>query len=301
MTQTLLNRIIDFLKPFMSGTQSERKALVETALYDSPSKDYIEWQGGALPFTQHLIHTIIDKGSADDICTLLNGLAVNRGVEQRAIARQLCDDWQQLSAEERKAATVKPLDALTLLPETDAIKHMPVSQSQVFISYRRANIDAVNKLIDQLRAEHYTPWIDREGIKLGDDDWLQVLQNGIASSAGVILCLSPEAIESPFINWEMRTAQQLNKPVFVVMLGKIDDFTSAYTRLSLPEHLQAEPMYDIATWETGFNELLKGLRDKGIRVTPHDMRKDRTRDEYTLQSPYQDSVDARCIHPCDPA
>jgi formylglycine-generating enzyme required for sulfatase activity len=183
------------------------------------------------------------------------------------------------------------IDTLPLLALSDNIKQLPIYQSQLMISYHRGT-DGVETLVADLQKRHYSVWIDRRQIKLGDIDWQKAIQRGIYSSGGVILCLTNHAATRPVINWEMRTAIELEKPIFVIALENLDDISLCLKQLSLPTNLNIEPHLFTKrdTWEKGMDILVAGLEDANIRVTTQDRRKDRTSDEYSLHQHYLNSI-----------
>jgi formylglycine-generating enzyme required for sulfatase activity len=184
-----------------------------------------------------------------------------------------------------------PIDKIPLLPISDDLKRLPVHQSQVMISYHRGT-DGVEKLAEDLRERHFAVWIDKQGINIGDPDWQVAIQRGIYTSGGVILCLTPDSATRPVINWEMRTALAMGKPIFPIVMETLDDIGACLSQLSLPDKLNIEPKLftKVDTWDEGIEKLVAGLHNVGIRVTDQERRKDRSSEEYALHQRYLNSI-----------
>ena len=113
---------------------------------------------------------------------------------------------------------------------------------KLFISYKRGT-DGVQKLMDDLRAERYALWFDRDDIHLGDPDWEAKIVQGLRECAGVILCLTPKACESRPIAFEMQKAQEFGKPIFLLMLEQLPDIPAGLRQLGLSEKRQVSQLF----------------------------------------------------------
>ncbi len=116
-------------------------------------------------------------------------------------------------------------------------------RSHLFVSYSRSDRIAVDKLAADLRQRGYVLWmdVDERGIEPGED-WRRELVTQMSSAEGVIACVSPDFLNSPFCKAEIEQAQAENKPIYPVLVRRLDaDHTLAafkldnlqYTDLSL--------------------------------------------------------------------
>jgi formylglycine-generating enzyme required for sulfatase activity len=156
---------------------------------------------------------------------------------------------------------------------------------KLFISYKRGT-DGVEKLKTDLREAKYALWFDRDDIHLGDPDWQAKIEQGLRSCDGMVLCLSPAACTSEPIQFEVRKALEFNKPIFPIMLEKLPDIAASLREIGLPERYHVEDFTRKDEWDAKFALLLKALREKGLKVTPHDLRQKRDEREYRLHQEY---------------
>src|SRR5690349_17072557 len=93
----------------------------------------------------------------------------------------------------------------------------------VFISYRRTDMDFVRRLDQALRARGKDVWVDWEDIPPGSIDFNQDLLRGIESSNACLLVLSPDYLVSPYCLAELEYAHENNKKLIPVVFRTIDD------------------------------------------------------------------------------
>ncbi|MDX2137608.1 MAG: SUMF1/EgtB/PvdO family nonheme iron enzyme [Chloroflexota bacterium] len=157
----------------------------------------------------------------------------------------------------------------------------------LFISYKRGTA-AVAPLMDKLRAAGYRLWFDRDEIHLGDPDWQARIDQGLSLSAGVILNITPAACESEPVRYEVRKALELGKPIFPIILERIAHYDAAITALGLPAKAHIEDFTDVTRWDAQIERLLRDLELQGLRVTRHDRRQQRDRNNptYLLHQTY---------------
>jgi hypothetical protein len=82
--------------------------------------------------------------------------------------------------------------------------------THVFISYSRANISFVQRLVADLQRSGITVWIDQSGLTPGTPDWETALRNAIGKAHAVILIASEEARKSPYVKDELRLAHDVH-------------------------------------------------------------------------------------------
>lgn len=157
----------------------------------------------------------------------------------------------------------------------------------LFISYKR-NTTVVAPLMEKLRAMFYRLWFDRDEIHLGDSDWRGKIDEGLAQCDGVILCITPAACQSEPVRYEVKKARELGKPIFPLILESIASYDDAIRDLGLAERQHIEDFTEITQWSAKLDLLQRGLEQAGLRVSSHDHRQVRDRDnpKYVLHQTY---------------
>jgi len=157
----------------------------------------------------------------------------------------------------------------------------------LFISYKRGTA-AVAPLMERLRAAQYRLWFDRDEIHLGDTDWQARINQGIERCDGLILNLTPAACASEPVQYEVKRALELKKPIFPIVLERISDWTAALTQVGLSPNQHTEDFTDVTKWDEQIQRLLRDLEIQGLRVTRHDLRQQRDRNNasYVLHQTY---------------
>ena len=95
--------------------------------------------------------------------------------------------------------------------------------SDVFISYRRADITFVRQLVDALIETDREVWVDWEDIPPASTDWWEDIKRGIAGADAFIAILSPRYLQSEICLNELAEAFELGKKIIPVILEKFDD------------------------------------------------------------------------------
>src|SRR5260221_4763166 len=98
----------------------------------------------------------------------------------------------------------------------------PTQNAQLFISYSRSDRISVDKLVADLRQRNYDLWmdVDERGIEPGED-WRKELVAQMSAAQGVIACVSPDFLASPFCRAEIEQAQQEGKPIYPVIMRRL--------------------------------------------------------------------------------
>ncbi len=155
----------------------------------------------------------------------------------------------------------------------------------LFISYKRGT-SAVTPLMERLRATHYRLWFDRDEIHLGDPDWQARIDQGVEQCGALILCLTPDACNSKPVQYEVKQAQTLSKPIFPIVLERLDDWVTSLKQVGLSEKQHTEDFTDVEQWDRQMQRLLDDLIAQGLRVTRHDLRRERGAEAYNLHRQY---------------
>lgn len=87
--------------------------------------------------------------------------------------------------------------------------------SHIFISYSRKDLTdsdgVIKNLVARLRRNFHI-WIDKAELKAGTN-WKQALESAISSSSALLLLLSPNSLDSEWVESEIDTARAKGKPV----------------------------------------------------------------------------------------
>lgn len=96
--------------------------------------------------------------------------------------------------------------------------------SDVFVSYRRKNVDFTKQLVDALQAAGKEVWIDWEDIPPGSVGFADDIKRGLEGSDAFICVLSPDYLDSTYcVDMELGYALQLKKKIIPVVLHKFED------------------------------------------------------------------------------
>lgn len=101
--------------------------------------------------------------------------------------------------------------------------HPSRQNKQLFISYSRSDRLAVDQIIRDLRKQHYVLWmdVDEQGIEPGET-WRSELKQQMTNSEGVIACVSPDFLRSPYCLEEIEQAKQEGKAIYPVLVRRLD-------------------------------------------------------------------------------
>jgi len=76
---------------------------------------------------------------------------------------------------------------------------------KIFISYSRKDIDFAKKLAGDLEKADYDVWWDITDLR-GGDDWVRTLPAAIQASQSFIIVLTPNSVESEWVQKEYTQA-----------------------------------------------------------------------------------------------
>ncbi len=105
-----------------------------------------------------------------------------------------------------------PMSDTTLRARTD---------KSILISYSRKDRDAVRQLYAELEALGFKLWRDLHDIPGGEPFWEEIKQ-GIDGCETVVLCMSPDALASPYVQQEWHYARQQGRRVLPVVVADVD-------------------------------------------------------------------------------
>lgn len=96
----------------------------------------------------------------------------------------------------------------------------PPPRRRLFISYARADRDAVNMVQENITAAHHDAWTDSR--LEGGQVWWETILEQIRACDAVVLVLSPDVLMSEAAARERWYAQALGKPVIPVLIRAVD-------------------------------------------------------------------------------
>ncbi|MBK9747079.1 MAG: toll/interleukin-1 receptor domain-containing protein [Chloroflexi bacterium] len=87
----------------------------------------------------------------------------------------------------------------------------------IFISYSRRDWEShVRPLVDRLRQAGFSVWVDQHLLQ-GGQDWRDEINAALDQCGRMILCVSPDALESKYVRLEYRYFLDENKPIIPVI------------------------------------------------------------------------------------
>jgi len=97
--------------------------------------------------------------------------------------------------------------------------------SDVFVSYRRKDVDFTKQLVQALQDAGKEVWIDWEDIPPGSEGFSDDIKRGLEGADAFIAILSPDYLESTYcVDLELGSAINLNKKLIPIVLKKFDDY-----------------------------------------------------------------------------
>lgn len=127
--------------------------------------------------------------------------------------------------------------------------------AQVFISYSRKDLAFVQHLVDDLKKANLDVWYDLSGLE-GGSRWRTEIQNAIKNSQHVIVVLSPDSVESEWVEREFLFASNLKRKI-VPLMYKQCELPMNYLNLNFID-VQGKKYYQ------NFGEILEALSIKPV-------------------------------------
>ncbi len=146
--------------------------------------------------------------------------------------------------------------------------------TQIFISYSRKDLSFIEHLAIDLEKQGFDVWYDLSDLE-GGDRWNRAIQQAIQNSQYVILVLSPDSVESKWVEKEFFFADKLNKKI-IPLYYRPCELGLAYVNLHYIE-------VDGEKYTSNFNKVLRAL---DIRK---DHRKPETKKESIVEKPKNDT------------
>lgn len=128
----------------------------------------------------------------------------------------------------------------------------------VFISYSRRDQEFVTRLASDLDTQVTDVWFDQSTIQLGQD-WQDEIMEGIRDCKAFILVLSPDSLESRYVQEEVNKALELGKTIFPVIYRPAK-WTGQFE--SLVKEIQTLDLRS-GSYTDSFQKLVDGLIEAG--------------------------------------
>lgn len=97
--------------------------------------------------------------------------------------------------------------------------------SDVFVSYRRKDVEFTKEVVSALQEAGKQVWIDWEDIPPGSVGFADDIKRGLEGADAFICILSPDYLESTYcVDLELGYALQLKKRIVPIVLHKFDDY-----------------------------------------------------------------------------
>jgi TIR domain len=112
-------------------------------------------------------------------------------------------------------------------------------QPYVFVSYAHADLADLLPILDRLDAAGQPLWFDK-GLE-GATDWDTSLALKLQGCQALLLFLSPASVASPWVQREVRYADDLGKPVFAVRIGDTALSPALALRLGRNQVIEGSP------------------------------------------------------------
>jgi hypothetical protein len=127
--------------------------------------------------------------------------------------------------------------------------------ARIFISYSRSDKSIIDGLIRQLEAAGHPVWVDRTGIR-GGEQWRQEIVEAIESSDVFLLVLSENSAGSDNVRAEIDLAKESRKKIIPINLRPVPIPSSMKYQLAGLQRINCFP-----NAEDGFQELLNALNE----------------------------------------
>lgn len=97
--------------------------------------------------------------------------------------------------------------------------------SDVFVSYRRKDVEFVKKLVQDLQNEGKEIWVDWEDIPPGVEGFADEIKRGLEGTDAFIAVLSPDYLDSEYcVDMELRYAAEMNKRIIPIVIKTFEDY-----------------------------------------------------------------------------
>lgn len=123
--------------------------------------------------------------------------------------------------------------------------------NEVFISYSRRDLEAVERILSRLRAIAIDPWIDFDDIRPATE-WKKEILVGVQACHNFLFCISPNSVKSDYCKWELDHALLHNKRIIPLI---VEDCNLG----EVPRPLLDLQLISLKDFDKGFGQLMDAL------------------------------------------
>jgi hypothetical protein len=236
-------------------TEDQRENLLTEAFYLTEPRlfNQIKRSGDPDGFCVHLIRTTVDFGcvypDTHALALVFTTIRYKCGVDKFAEIDTLSGLINARCGSESAIVPPAPPAAPVTMPPLSIETPYTDRQPTVFISYSHTDLTLAERLIADLQQHGHACWIDKTGIK-GGDEWIQSIVDGINNSYAFVSLVSDEANRSTWVRREFLWAEHKKKPIFPLRADDCDPPIYVMERQILDLH---------SNYAAGFAALLKVL------------------------------------------
>lgn len=130
----------------------------------------------------------------------------------------------------------------------DSVRKLP----SIFISYSHKDIEFVRQIATDLRRRPISVWFD-DRLRIGHE-WETQLEYAISATDAFVLILSPDSVDSPYVQSEINSAKTLQKPFYTIL----------YRECDIPDALSKIQYLDV---RNDYDSSLAELADELFQIT----------------------------------
>ncbi len=128
---------------------------------------------------------------------------------------------------------------------------VPESKKNIFLSYARADGTAAAKRFrDEVGAAGFSVWQDITDME-GGKEWKAQLRKALREVNAVVVLLTPGAVASTYVEWELEMARMVEKKIVPVLISACE----------IPDEIERVHYRDLSNGDTYNNELLYVIKD----------------------------------------
>jgi hypothetical protein len=102
------------------------------------------------------------------------------------------------------------------------LEALAAGRLSIFVSYSRKDwTEFVEPLVDRLQQAGFEVWVDQHLLR-GGQNWLDEVNQALASSDCMVLCVSPDALDSKYVKMEYRYLIEEDRPLIPVICRPVE-------------------------------------------------------------------------------
>ena len=167
---------------------------------------------------------LLRSGRGDTSSTQPVAPSILRPTEQSVAAPPVSLPIQKIDNLAPSQPAASPGGGVPVSNNNTPAPHAPrPDNNTIFVSYSRTDwIQFVEPMIKLLNAQELSVWLDQHLLESGDD-WLDKIGDALETCDRMILCVSPEALESRFVKMEYRYFFNHGKKIYPLICRAATD------------------------------------------------------------------------------